>query len=370
MTLRWTFALILCLLLPVPAAAVDQTAIEQLIQQRFASSDSPGLIVALRAGDEEPLVFAYGTAELEQGSRMQAETVLPIASITKALVGVSVLLLQQDGRLRLDDPLSRFLPDYPGAAGITLAQLLNHTAGIPDFVTIPAFADNQAKDWTPTELVALFSREPPTAPPGQECRYSDSGFVLLGLVVETASGQSFGDFVRERITGPLGMRSTAMGSNTPLLPLRARGYAGKRDAWSNVPYLSQSAPFSAGAMVSTAGDLVRLGAVLLPGSPLLQPESIAAMTASPVLAKGAKCALPLPGAAATYGLGLELVTFDVLPAHRALGKSGVFPGFGAFFAAFEDSDLSIVVIANQDNSLPLVVPLLRDLAELLLDSGQ
>ena len=370
MALYRTFALLLCLLLPVPAAALDQSAIARLIEQRFAASDSPGLIVALRVGDEEPLVFAYGTAELEQGSAMSAQTVLPIASITKAFVGVSILLLQQDGKLTLDDPLSRFLPDYPGAAGITLTQLLNHTAGIPDFVTIPAFAENQAKNWTPAELVALFSKEPPTAPPGQECRYSDSGFVLLGLVVEKASGKSFGDFVRERIAAPLGMSSTIMGSNDALLPLRARGYAGKRAAWSNVPYLSQSAPFSAGAMMSTAGDLVRLGAELLPGSKLLQPDSIAAMTAPPVLANGAECALPLPGASATYGLGLELVTFESLPTHRALGKSGVFPGFGAYFTAFEGSDLSIVAIANQDGGLPLVVPIVRDLGELLLRSNQ
>jgi len=371
MMLRRGLALVcLLLLLPGAATALDAQGVAALVEQRFAAGDAPGLIVAIRQGGAEPRVLAFGTAELEQGSAMRQQTVLPIASITKAFVGVAILLLQQDGKLGLDDPLARFLPDYPGAEGITLRRLLNHTAGIPDFVTIPAFADNQAKDWTPAQLVALFAAEPPTAPPGKECRYSDSGFVLLGLVIEKAAGQSFDVFVRERITGPLGMASTIMGSSIDLVPLRARGYAGKREAWQNVPFLSQGAPFTAGAMMSNAGDLARLGAVLLPGNPLLQPDSIAQMTAPAVLADGSPCALPVPGAAATYGLGLELVTFDELPAHRALGKSGVFPGFGAFFAAFEHSDLTVVVIANGDASLPLVVPILRDIARLLLPSDQ
>lgn len=354
------------LLLAPPAQAFDQGAVEALIQTHAQASGAPGFVVAIRQGDADPWVRAYGTADLEQGTPMQAATILPIASITKAFVGVAVLLLEQDGKLKVSDPLSRFLPDYPGASQITLADLLTHTSGVGNFVNLPVFSNNQAKDWTPQQLIGLFRDLPPTAPPGQACRYSDSGFILLGQVIEKASGQSFGDFVRQRITEPLGMKSTQQGSNEPIIPLRAHGYFGQPGAWKNEGYVSQSAPGSAGGMLSAAGDLVRLGAVLLPGGPLLQPDERTAMVQPVLLNDGKTCSYALPGAAGSYGYGLELVTFDSLPGHRALGKSGVFPGFGAYLAAFENSDLTIAVLANGDGSLAHLVPLARDLAELLL----
>jgi CubicO group peptidase (beta-lactamase class C family) len=364
---RCLLAFVLAVLLAAaPARAFDEAALEALIQQHARTSGAPGLVVAIRQGDGDPWVRAYGIADLEQGTPMQAATILPIASITKAFVGVAVLLLEQDGKLSLGDPLSRFLPDYPGGDAITLAELLTHTSGVANFVDLPAFADNQAKDWTPQQLVALFRDLPPTAAPGRECRYSDSGFILLGQVIEQASGMSFGDFVRQRVTQPLGMATTQQGSNAPIVPLRAHGYLGRPGAWTNSPYVSQSAPYAAGGMLSAAGDLVKLGAVLLRGGPLLDPAERAAMARPVLLSDGSACSYPLPGASGSYGYGLELVTFESLPGHRALGKSGVFPGFGAYIAAFENSDLTVAVLANGDGSLAQLVPLARDIAELLL----
>lgn len=363
---RLAGAVLACLLAAAPAAAFDEAAVEALLQNYAAASGAPGFVVAIRQGDAAPWVRGYGTADLEQGTPMQAATVLPIASITKAFVGVAVLLLEQDGKLKVSDPLSRFLPDYPGGEDITLAELLTHTSGVANFVSLPVFANNQAKDWTPQELIGLFGDLPPTAPPGEKCQYSDSGFILLGQVIEKASGLSFGDFVRQRIAAPLGMASTQQGSNEPIIPLRAHGYFGQPGAWKNEGYVSQSAPGAAGSMLSAAGDLALLGAVLLPGGPLLQPDERAAMVQPVLLNDGQPCGYALPGAAGSYGYGLELVSFDSLPGHRALGKSGVFPGFGAYLAAFENSDLTVAVLANGDGSLAHLVPLARDIAQLLL----
>lgn len=360
--------LLLLLLLPAwPAAArsPDAAALAALVEARLAASDAPGVTVALRLGDWS-WVASFGSAQLEQGTPMQAATVLPIASITKAVVAVSILLLQQQGALSLDDPLAHFLPDYPRGEEITLAQLLTHTAGVPNFVALPAFAQDQARDWTPQQLLALFRELPLTFAPGTACLYSDSGFILLGLVIEQASGQSFAEFVSAEVTGPLGMATTAPGDNHTLLPLRAGGYIGKRGGWQNAPYVSWSAPFSAGGLVSRVADLLKLAAVLQPGGPLLSEENRSAMIAPVRLADGSLCQLPLPGASGSYGYGLELVTFDALPSHRALGKSGVFPGFGAYLAAFEGSDLAIALQANGDGSLAFLVALARDIALLLL----
>ncbi len=185
-------------------------------------------------------------------------------------------------------------------------------------------------------------------------------------MIERVSGETFGDFVRQRITLPLGMESTIQGDNQTIIALRAHGYIGKRGAWQNAPYISQSAPYAAGDMLSTAGDLVKLGDALLPDGPLLRPAERQAMTAPVLLADGKPCSYPLPGAQGSYGFGLELVTFDLLPGHRALGKSDVFPGFSSYFAAFENSHLSIALLANGDSSLEMLVPLARDIAALLL----
>jgi len=361
----WLAALLLLGSTPTAARNLDATALEALARARWEASDAPGMVIAVRRGGEV-WTAAYGSADLEQGRAMQPATMLPIASITKAFVAVSILLLQQEGALSLQDPLSRFLPDYPHGAEITLAQLLTHTAGVPNFVNLPAFAGDQAKDWTPQELVALFRDLPLTSPPGTACLYSDSGFILLGLVIEQVAGKPFGAFVRDRIATPLGMATTAAGSNRPLLPLRGAGYEGKRAAWQNAPYVSWTAPFSAGGLVSAIDDLLKLAAVLEPGGPLLDQANRAAMVAPVRLADGSLCSLPLPGAAGSYGYGLELVTFDALPEHRALGKSGVFPGYGAYLASFEGSDLSVALIANGDGSLAFLVSLARDIALLLL----
>ncbi len=138
--------LALLLAAALPAQAFDEVAIEALVQQRLAASDAPGVAVVIRQGETAPWVRAYGMADLEQGSPMQPATVIPIESVTKVFTSLAILLLEQDGKLSTGDALSRFLPDYPGGDGITLAQLLTHTAGVANFVTVPVFADNQAKD--------------------------------------------------------------------------------------------------------------------------------------------------------------------------------------------------------------------------------
>jgi D-alanyl-D-alanine carboxypeptidase len=345
---------------------VDAAAVDRLVVQRLAASNVPAIAVAVLRDGKAPHVVGRGFADIEQAAQADAATVFPIASITKVFVGVAVMLLQQDGRLSTSDKLARFLPDYPGAEQITLAQLLTHTSGVPNFTGIPAFADNQAKDWSPDQLVALFSKEPSSFPPGARCLYSDAGFILLGLVIEKASGQTFGDFVRHRITRPLAMTTTTMGSNRAIVPHRGAGYVGKRDAWQNAPYFSLLTPFSAGGMISTVGDLVLIGQALSPTSGFLRPESVAAMVAPVVLNDGSVCRISLPGANASYGYGLELITFADLPRHRSIGKSGVIPGYSSYVARFEGTDLTIVVIANGDSSLGLVGPLTKDLAKLIL----
>jgi D-alanyl-D-alanine carboxypeptidase len=346
--------------------AADPDGLAKLIESRMADGGPPAVSVAVIQDGQPVFVRAFGTAQIEQNAAARPETVFPIASITKTFTALAILLLQEDGKLKTSDPLSRFMPDYPNAQGITIRNLLTHTSGIPEFTTIEPFASEQALDWTPQQLVAMFEKAPPVFAPGAKCLYSDSAYILLGLVIEKVSGQSFGDFVRDRITRPLGMASAAQESGTTIVPHRAGGYTRLPTELRNAAYVSMTAPYSAGGMMATAPDLARLSDGLKPGR-LISAKSYEEMVAPVVLNDGSICALPpLPGATGTYGYGLEILRFDQIAGHRAIGKSGVISGFSGYFTVFEGTGLAIAILSNQDGSLPFSVLLTRDIAEKIL----
>lgn len=348
-------------------APAGADAIDALVRDRLARADAPpGFALAILDQGRPTLVRSYGLANLEQTTPVDEASVFPIASITKTFTALAILLLEQDGRLATGDPLARFLPDFPNAGRITLRDLLVHTSGIAEFTQLPPFATDQARDWRPDELIALVAAAPPLDPPGQVCRYSDSGYILLGRVVELASGQSFMDYVREHVARRLAMPSIVPGSHQALILRRADGYARAGQAWDNAPYVSLEAPWAAGGLMGRVGDLVNLAQALRPDGPLLRPASYQAMVAPVILKDGQRCRLPLPGAEATYGYGLEIVRFDDLPEHRAIGKSGVFPGYSGYVAAFEGTGLTVAALANADGSLPFTVETVHELARLLL----
>jgi D-alanyl-D-alanine carboxypeptidase len=352
------------------AAAAGLDGVAKLIESRMADGGPPAVSVAILEKGKPVFVRAFGSAEIEHNAAARPETVFPIASITKTFTALAILLLQEDGKLKTSDPLSRFMPDYPNAQGITIRNLLTHTSGIPEFTTLEPFASQQALDWTPQQLVALFAKAPPVFAPGAQCIYSDSGYILLGLVIEKVSGQSFGDFVRDRITRPLGMTTAAQESGTRIVPHRASGYARAATGLQNAEYVSMTAPYSAGGMMATASDLAKLSDGMKPGR-LISAKSYEEMVAPVVLNDGSACQLPpLPGATGTYGYGLEIVHFDEIANHRAIGKTGVIPGFSGYFTTFEGTDLAIALLSNQDGSLPFSVMLTRDIAHEILGAAR
>ncbi|HEX2524921.1 MAG TPA: serine hydrolase domain-containing protein [Geminicoccus sp.] len=356
--------------LPVGAATLTPERLaeaDKLIRTKLATEGAPpGLAIAILAGAHPVATMSYGTANLEQSTPVDVESIFPVASITKVFTALAILQLEQAGRLSTEDALSRFLPNFPNAAQITLSDLLVHTSGIAEFTDIPTFADHQERDWKPDELIAMVAAAPPLHAPRQVCLYSDSGYILLGRIVELASGQPFMEYVKERVAQPLAMPSVAAGTHRDLVPHRVDGYVQDGSGWINAPYVSLQAPWAAGGLTARVDDLVRLAPALKADGPLLQPASYAKMVAPVVLAGGKACRLDLPGANATYGYGLEIVHFDDLPDHRAIGKSGVFPGYGGYFAAFEGSDLAVAALANADGSLPFTVEAVHDIAKLFL----
>ena len=228
--------------------------------------------------DKVLLNQGYGMASLEWAIPNTPETKFRLGSLTKQFTAALVLLLQQDGKLNVNDPVSKYLPDAPKAwEKITLANLLGHTSGIPNFTNDKDFGTWSASAHTPAEEIAYFRDKPLDFEPGAKFDYSNSNYEVLGVVLEKVSGKHYGDLLRERIFEPLGMQDTGLDSDELILPKRAQGYAPSPHGLIMARSESMSVPWAAGSIYSTTGDLLKWERGLF-GGKLLSPASLVAMT--------------------------------------------------------------------------------------------
>jgi len=273
------------------------------------------------------------------------DTVYAIGSLTKTFTAAAVLALADEGKLSLDEPLGKFVPTFPEPGrSATVRQLLTHTSGIRSMTSLgPRYWAQAGREIEPADLVAIFATEKPDFPPGTAYRYSNSGYVLLGLVVERASGMPWGDYVTKRLLVPLGLKETRDGTGADLVPRRARGFSRKKGGgFENAWHVSLSQGYAAGALLSTAGDLAAWMRALAVRPPV-SAESARAMTTPGALPDGK----PL-----TYGYGIGVDTFA---GRRRLYHGGGLPGFDAFAAYVPDSDLAVAVLCNTDGDVAMEV---------------
>ncbi len=286
---------------------------------------------------------AAGYANLRTKERMRVDHAFRVGSITKTFVASVVLQLAAEGTLGLDDALERWLPGLvPNAQAITLRQLLNHTSGIYNYTDDQAFFSsltrNPRRVLTPVELVAVATKHGPNFDPGRSWSYSNTGYILLGLVIEKATATPLEQELRERIFQPLALTHTSFPA-APTLPRPfARGYLpvglvrtpnGKP---VDVTVWSPSWAWAAGALVSTAGDLARFYGALVRGE-LLPAEQLREM----------KTAVPITNGPSQYGLGLAS---DPSDCGRVLGHTGGVPGYTSIAYSSEDGGRQTVVLIN------------------------
>lgn len=239
------------------------------------SAQEPGAAAIVVDDGQVVLREGYGLANVELGVPIEPEMVFRIGSVTKQFTAVAALLLVQEGKLALDDEITKFLPDFPThGKKITVEHLLTHTSGIKSYTSLPEWQTRWREDMTLEQLVALFKDQPMDFAPGERWLYNNSGYVLLGAVLEKASGQSYEELVRSRIFAPLGMKRTGYGHTTPIVPGRVAGYQRTPSGWENASYLSMTQPYAAGALVSTVDDLALWNAAL-DGGKLLPKELLA-----------------------------------------------------------------------------------------------
>ena len=327
-------ATLLVMLSPALASAQD-AEVDAFIQRQMAARHVPGVSVAVIKDGRVVLQRGYGLANVEHEVPATELTMYQLASVTKAFTATAVLMLVEEGKLTLQTPLGTLMPDVPEAwAAVTVSQLLTHTSGIPSYTGLPDFGKMMRKDFTPAELIALVRERPMDFAPGAQYRYNNSGYVLLGMIVEKVSGQPWDTFVGTRIFKPLGMTTARMNDLGVVVPHRAQGYAWVNGTLRNGEYVSPTQPYAAGALLVSVLDLVKWDAALTSGK-LLKPESYAAMYAPAPLTDGRT---------SPYGFGWELSPYRTRP---RIGHGGGIPGFSTFLARFVDDKLTVIVLANE-----------------------
>jgi D-alanyl-D-alanine carboxypeptidase len=329
---------------------IDPSELRRLLDQIVAAG-APG--AAARVRDEHGVTqAASGVADLRSGRPMQPGLNYRVGSLTKPLVATVVLQLVAEGRLSLQDTVERWLPGIlPYGDQVTIRQLLNHTGGVPDYeaLVLPQLYESKRgrfRSWTPQELVALVADQPPDFPPGTAWSYSNTGYVLAGLIVEAATGRKLGQELARRIFRPLGLRDT-------FFPVNAAGIPGPRSRGYSLPLGQQAGPlldftvynpslaWAAGNLISDLGDLERYFRALL-GGRLLPPRLLAAMTT------------PVPTGQPGFGYGLGLLVIDT-PLGRLVGHDGAIPGFFNFVVSTADGRRQLGIMVNVWPAPPAVL---------------
>jgi D-alanyl-D-alanine carboxypeptidase len=336
----------------MPATSDIPAEIDALVRAAFQPHEPGAAVIAVKDG--QPVLRAgYGLANLELGVAITPDTVFRLASITKQFTAVATLMLLEQGLLALDDPITRFWPDYPTHAHtITVEHLLTHTSGIRSYTDMQEWPPLWRKDFAVQELIDFFKYQPMQFAPGTRWAYNNSGYHLLGAIIEHVSGLSYEQFIQQRIFDPLGMRQSYYDNPTRIIPKRASGYQKEADRFQNAEYLSMTQPYAAGALASTVGDLAIWDAALADGR-LLQPATLERAWTPYRLADGTLT---------DYGYGWHLSLWQ---GRRTAEHSGGIHGFATYALRMPAEAVFVAALSNNPGAVSLELLALK-IAALLI----
>jgi len=288
---------------------------------------------------------AFGLADRELNVKNNLESKFQIGSLTKQFTACAILQLAEVGKLKLNDTIGTYLPSFPKGDSITIHMLLNHTSGIRNYTDLPEFWKIAATPMEKDSMVAVIKRQPFDFSPGSKWKYSNSGYFLLGCIIEKASGQSYSNYVLNQVIKKAGLKNTFVNRPDSILANRVKGYMKDENGWHNAMYISMEGPYSAGAIISTVEDLYKWNIALF-GNKVISPASLTKMT-TPYLQN--------------YGYGLSINTFQN---HLEIGHAGGIPGFVSYLVCFPKDSIAIVVLSNNSNDSPGIA---KALAAILFD---
>lgn len=288
---------------------------------------------------------AFGMADREWNVSNTIETKYRIGSITKQFTAACIMQLADEGKLSVDDKLSKYIPDYPKGDSVSIHMLLNHTSGIKNYTDMPAFWPKASLPLPPDSMIAIFKNAAYDFAPGTQWNYSNSAYFLLGYIIEKVSGEKYGSYLLKNIIQKAGLKNTMLDRVDSILQFRAKGYNKDGNTWENAIYVAMEVPYSAGAMVSTVHDLQQWMKALMENK-IVSAASVTKMTTPYMNNYG-------------YGLGI-----DSLKTHKRVGHSGGIPGFVSYLGYFPADDVYVVALSNNSSGAQAIA---NSLASILFD---
>lgn len=314
--------------------------VDAFVRERMTSRHIPGLSLAVVRDGKVVLAKGYGMANLELSVPATEKTNYLIASITKTFTAVATMMLFEEGKISLDDSISKHLSDLPTAWNpVTIRQLLNHTSGINDYVSHPkppCAVGKSESDYAAPDVLKEVACLPMDFAPGERWSYNNTGYHLLGMLIEKVSGKTYEQFLRERIFVPLGMSETRLINYTELVANRANGYSWRNGAYRNARQMNPVVEFATGGLISTVLDMAKWDAALN-GERLLKRTTFKEMWKNAKLNNG--------NVVPSYGLGFGLTPFR---GRKRVGHTGGIPGFATALQHFLDEKITVIVLTNAD----------------------
>ena len=316
-----------------------QDQIDTIIENAIDETQLVGASVGVMRDNEVVLARGYGYADINNKAEATEHTVYRIGSITKQFTALAIMILVEQGKVNLNDIMLDYLPNYPQRDHkVTIDQLLNHTSGIKSYTDIERFWEISERDLSRQEVVGLFSAEPVEFSPGENFQYNNSGYYLLGLIIENVSGMSYADFLKANVWQPLEMFDTYyLGKTKPIKNL-ATGYDHKDNEFIGARPLGMDNPFSGGSLGSSVLDLLKWQTALNENQ-LISRQSYNKMIEPGLLRNGKQT---------TYGYGFFMSNLN---GHRKIEHGGTINGFRAQLSAYPDDGLTVTVLCNL-NSAP------------------
>lgn len=312
---------------------------DQMLSEKFKSNET-GATALISKNGQVIYKKAFGMANLELNVPMQTENVFRIGSISKQFTAVAILQLMEQGKLSLQDDITKFIPDYPTHGHkITIEHLLTHTSGIQSYTNMIEFAPISRLDKKPEELIQFFKNQPMEFAPGTKWNYNNSGYFLLGYIIEKVSGKTYPEYIEENIFKALGMNNSYYGSDSKVIKNRAAAYGKDNKGFVNAEPLSMTLPYAAGSLQSTVVDLYKWNQAVQ-AYKLVKKETLDKAFTPYVLADGKKT---------DYGYGWGI---DNIQGSTAIQHGGGIPGFLTMGIYLPKEDVFVAVFSNCDCNSP------------------
>ncbi len=324
----------------MPDQPLDITQAMDALMREVFKDNEPGATV-LVAKDGKPVFRkGYGMANLELGVANEPDMVFRLGSISKQFTAVSILMLYEQGKLDLDDEITKFLPDYPTHAHkITIRHLLYHTSGIKSYTSMPEWMQVMNKDMTVDEMINFFKNQPMEFAPGEKWNYCNSGYFLLGAIIEKVSGMPYAEFVQKNIFEPLGMNHTYYDMPNTIIPGRVSGYKVTANGFENANYISMTQPYAAGSLASSVDDMLLWDEALY-GEKLLKQETLQKAWTSGKLNNGEPF---------NYGFGWAVAEIQ---GTRIITHGGGIDGFLTDGVRLPDDHVYVSMLTNAEKPFP------------------